>query len=299
MSSECEELNKLLQTPLAYLEVKNGELSHEPLLDHLAQTSTEIEVLFSNRLRVLEERTRDAFNWERGELLEFARVIGLLHDIGKASRKYVEEFHEKTSKKYSEKFQRKPCTEESKLTFPQHEIVAGILIYHLSSNIEDSNARRRARLAARVIARHHAAMESRHPAKVRDRCKKESLKFLRFLREVLEKIDYSVIEQVRAVCRGHELCEILSKKPESRVVREGNFCTDFVTELARISDTPESTGRVHDFILLNALTGMLVVADNLVAYRNRGSKSTTDGSTPLYVKHWLCELAGDCASDYW
>jgi CRISPR-associated endonuclease Cas3-HD len=293
MSSECEELNKLLQTPLAYLEVKNGELSHEPLLDHLAQTSTEIEVLFSNRLRVLEERTRNTFNWERGGLLEFAKVIGLLHDIGKASRKYIEEFHEKTSKKYSEKFQRKPCAEKSKLTFPQHEIVAGILIYHLSSNIEDSNARRRARLAARVIARHHAAMESRHPVKVRDRCKKE------FLREVLEKIDYSVIEQVRAACRGHELCEILSRKPESRVVREGNFCTDFVTELARTSDLRETAGRAHDFILLNALTGMLVVADNLVAYRNRGSKSATDGSTPLYVKHWLCELADDCASDYW
>jgi CRISPR-associated endonuclease Cas3-HD len=293
MSSECEELSKLLQTPLAYLEVKNGKLYHEPLLNHLAQTSTKIEVLFSNRLRVLEEKTRDAFNWERGELLEFAKAIGLLHDIGKASRKYIEEFHEKDSRKYSEKFQRKPCTKESKLTFPQHEIVAGILIYHLSSNIEDSNARRRARLAARVIARHHAAMESRHPAKVRDRCKKE------FLREVLEKIDYSVIEQVRAACRGHELCEILSRKPESRVVREGNLCTDFVTELARISDNPETAGRVHDFILLNALTGMLVVADNLVAYRNRESKSTTDGSTPLYVKHWLCELADDCAGDYW
>lgn len=275
-------MNKLLQTPLAYLEVKDGKPYHEPLLDHLAQTSIEIEVLFSNRLRVLEEKTRDTFNWERGELLEFAKAIGLLHDIGKASRKYVEEF------------QRKQRAEELKLTFPQHEIVAGILIYHLSSNIEDSNARRRARLAARVIARHHAAMESRHPAKVRDdRCKKE------FLREVLEKINYSVIEQVRAVCRGHELCEILSKKPESRVVREGNFCTDFVEELARTSDAPKSADRVHDFILLNALTGMLVVADNLVAYRNRRSKSTTDGSTPLYVKHWLCELACDCASDYW
>jgi CRISPR-associated endonuclease Cas3-HD len=293
MSSECEEISKLLQTPLAYLEVKDGKPYYEPLLDHLAQTSIEIEVLFSNRLRVLEEKTRNTFNWERGELLEFAKAIGLLHDIGKASRKYIEEFHGKTSKKYSEKFQRKPCSEESKLTFPQHEIVAGILIYHLSSNIEDSNARRRARLAARVIARHHAAMESRHPAKVRDRCKKE------FLREVLEKIDYSVIEQARAMCRGHELCEILSKKPESRIVREGDLCTDFVKELARTSDIPESTGRVHDFILLNALTGMLVVADNLVAYRNRRSRSTTDGSTPLYVKHWLCELAGDCTSDYW
>ena len=293
MSRECEELNKLLQTPLAYLEVKDGKPDCEPLLDHLAQTSTEIEVLFSNRLRVLEEKTRDTFNWERGELLEFAKAIGLLHDIGKASRKYVEEFHEKDSKKYSEKFhQKKLALQEPKLTFSQHEIVAGILIYHLSSNIEDSDARTRARLAARVIARHHAAMESRHPAKVRDRCKKE------FLREVLEKIDYSVIEQVRAACRGHELCEILSRKPESRVVREGNFCTDFVTELARTSEIPESTGRIHDFILLNALTGMLVVADNLVAYRNRRrSKSTTDGSTPLYVKHWLCELAGDCAGD--
>jgi len=293
MSNGLEELSKLLQTPLAYLEVSDDKPDYEPLLDHLAQTSTEIEVLFSNRLRVLEERTRNTFNWERGELLEFAKAIGLLHDIGKASRKYIEEFHEKTSKKYSEKFQKNLALQEQKLTFPQHEIVAGILIYHLSSNIEDSNARRRARLAARVIARHHAAMESRHPAKVRDRCKKE------FLREVLEKINYSVIEQVRTVCRGHELCEILSRKPESRVVREGNFCTDFVTELARISDTPESTGRVHDFILLNALTGMLVVADNLVAYRNRRSKSTTDGSTPLYVKHWLCELAGYCAGDYW
>ncbi|MCC5990337.1 MAG: CRISPR-associated endonuclease Cas3'' [Thermosphaera sp.] len=293
MSSGLEELNKLLQTPLAYLEVKDDKPYYEPLLDHLAQTSIEIEVLFSNRLRVLEEKTRDAFNWERGELLEFAKAIGLLHDIGKASRKYVEEFHEKTSKKYSEKFQRKPCAEKSKLTFPQHEIVAGILIYHLSRDVEDFYTRRRAGLAARVIARHHAAMESRHPAKVRDRCKKE------FLREVLEKIDYSVIEQVRAVCRGHELCEILSKKPESRVVREENLCTNFVEELARTSDAPKSADRVHDFILLNALTGMLVVADNLVAYRNRGSKSTTDGSTPLYVKHWLCELAGDCASDYW
>jgi CRISPR-associated endonuclease Cas3-HD len=282
MSNGLEELSKLLQTPLAYLEVSDDKPDYEPLLDHLAQTSTEIEVLFSNRLRVLEEKTRSTFNWERGELLEFAKAIGLLHDIGKASRKYIEEF------------QKKLALQEQKLTFPQHEIVAGILIYHLSSNIEDSNHRRRARLAARVIARHHAAMESRHPVKVRDRCKKE------FLREVLEKIDYSVIEQVRTVCRGHELCEILSKKPESRVVREGNFCTDFVTELARISDMRETAGRVHDFILLNALTGMLVVADNLVAYRNRErSKSTTDGSTPLYVKHWLCELADDCASDYW
>jgi CRISPR-associated endonuclease Cas3-HD len=281
MSSECEELNKLLQTPLAYLEVSDGEPDYEPLLNHLAQTSIEIEVLFGNRLRVLEERTRNTFNWGRGELLEFAKAIGLLHDIGKASRKYFEEF------------QRKPCAEKSKLTFPQHEIVAGILIYHLSSNIEDSNARRRARLAARVIARHHAAMESRHPAKVRDKCKKE------FLREVLEKIDYSVIEQARAMCRGHELCEILSRKPESRIVREGNFCTDFVTELARTSDAREPADKVHDFILLNALTGMLVVADNLVAHRNRRSGSTTDGSTPLYVKHWLCELADDCASDYW
>jgi CRISPR-associated endonuclease Cas3-HD len=294
VSSKCEELSKLLQTPLAYLEVKDDKLDCEPLLDHLAQTSIEIEVLFGDRLRVLEEKTRGTFNWGRGELLEFAKAIGLLHDIGKASRKYVEEFHGKISRKYGEKFQRKPCAEELKLTFPQHEIVASILIYHLSSNIEDSNARRRARLAARVIARHHAAMESRHPAKVRDRCKKE------FLREVLEKIDYSVIEQARAMCRGHELCEILSRKPESRVVREGNFCTDFVTELARTSDMREPAGRVHDFILLNALTGMLVVADNLVAYRNRKrSRSTTDGSTPLYVKHWLCELAGDCASDYW
>lgn len=281
MSNGLEELNKLLQTPLAYLEVSNGKPYYEPLLDHLAQTSIEIEALFSNRLRVLENKTRNTFNWSSGELLELARVIGLLHDIGKASRKYIEEF------------QRKLTMQKSKLTFQQHEIVAGILVYHLSSNVEDFNARRKARLAARVIARHHAAMEGRHPVKVSGYCKNE------FLREALKGIDYSVIEQVKAMCRGHELCEIISKKPDSNIIEGANLCNDFVKDLARTSDVPEVTARVHDFILLNALTGMLIVADNLVAYRNRRSRSATDDSTPLYIKHWLCELAGDCTDEFW
>jgi CRISPR/Cas system-associated endonuclease Cas3-HD len=265
---------------VAYLEVdEEGELHCEPLLDHLVVTGDTMIKLFEDRLRVLEERTRSSFKWEKDELLDIAWIIGLAHDLAKSSTRYTVGIDVSKGRP------------GFKVSFSHHEVVSGILVF-LNTREENPGIRRIGRLVARVISRHHAAMKNRHPASIfSTSCNNK------FYKEVLAEIKEEFLGEVRGSCSNNELCKTIFRRPEILDHEEYSkldLCRDIVRDLAKPTDSPSKQDRVAEFTLLNALTGILIVSDNIVAYKNRRSKSSTDYSTPLYIKHWLCELLEDC-----
>jgi CRISPR-associated endonuclease Cas3-HD len=251
----------------AYLEVKNGEVYDEKLIDHLMDTSEKMASIFSDRLTVIEHRTRESYRWNNGELIEFAKAVGLLHDIGKASKHYHKEFIKKKSES---------------LTFYNHELISAFLILKSIEDEEDSSIRKRGKLMARIVARHHSAMENRHP--LRAKCNREVVK------SAMNLMNESFINQVLKKCEEYELCSALSKKGFPKLQENEDLCRDRMGDLKIVTDANALEERADDFILVNSLTGMLMVADNLVAIEKRRSGSTTDLSTPLYIRHWQMEL---------
>jgi len=291
--------------PVAYAEVSCSSNLHAVTLEeHLVSTAQLIVELFSERLNYLERRYKSAEHCI-GSLREMAYLTGLLHDLGKASVYYMNNFIAKTVGGPRRSEHQEKCR-ENKLQFVYHEYVAPLIIIHTLHNELSSHARDRSEIYAmintyytisRVIARHHAAMTERHPMELMN------------LMTGFGRTGNVLTEVLKGLCEKEsnvdDLLRVLKKNCMSR------FCSEFLEKiLSNLSAacTNPSSAMVHlkvlkafdlkscsgineydSYRIVSTLAGFLIVADNMVASycENRVSD---DESTPAYVEIWRREL---------
>lgn len=275
--------------PLAYAKCNGILLKAIPLREHLELTASLSTCLFRERFRVLRSilsgeliKLRDIIDLE-----ELVYTIGLLHDLGKASTRYYEVFakHVKSSRSTIE------------LRFYGHEHITSCLIeMAILFEREDEMFIAACDLLSKVISRHHSAMEERHPLSFSPRfnfteivsgmCNSSVISFIeRELLTTCNKKSYNLCTRVlRALTRYIEnkwLCEQTTWFKCKRGI-QGFSISGLSTSLSERS--------LRDvYRLVSTLTGMLIIADNLVAdYEER---SSDEGSSRLYVVHWKRELS--------
>jgi CRISPR-associated endonuclease Cas3-HD len=239
--------------PLAY---KDKDVE-EPLLDHLLVTACLTRCLFKDRAIVLVKRA----NVIDVDLVDHALyLLGFLHDIGKMSYYY-----------------RRHHCREGRISFPFHEYVSALLVYmaHNRLLMADERLSNLLKIVAKAIARHHAAMVERDLMSVQeDKRAKEIIK------NAIKELDPSLLREL--VAQG--LAGGFPRYLASSIV---NAREDLVK--ASIPQQLENLRGARDRWLVAGLAGFLIVADNIVASKIRGS---TDGHTPLYIKMWVEELGG-------
>lgn len=251
--------------PLAYYNVRLG--------DHLNCVAWLAVNLFNKELEVLERRVSES------NLRDLLYLAGVTHDIGKASRFYEEKFNE-----------------TKRLTFPYHEIVGALILHATSWKISWDRGGRVLSIAAKIVSRHHAAMTGRHP---RDLVQSKSTYMVDHVLNVLREIrvddmstlvDELLSRTPRSLSIARIALEELKNKLESVVKeitsgRSRNVVQRDIESLATLD-----SGESKEYILVASLTGMLMVADNLVANLER--RKSSDGMTPLYIMSWSRELSG-------
>lgn len=287
--------------PLAYADLSKG--IYVDLKDHLVRTAHAVVRLFANRIRYLSwvcKHLEDLL----GPVEALAFLVGLLHDLGKASTYYLNNYLGRSSK------DRLP-----KITFGLHEHIASLLLSSIGYKVLDSTSTydidvlkvsRACIVLARVIARHHAAMPNRHPRVLLDRegqCVKE-------LTQAVEGICshkvYDLLEKL-----GNE-CERLYSKHSSGFCKKlvvnvkehlKNICEDecrmdpYCWKKYLVNYKALTGFKLQDYQnllydsyrLTISLAGFLIVADNLVASycENRASD---DRATPAFIEDWRREL---------
>lgn len=258
----------LAEWPLAYHNVR--------LADHLNCVAKLAIHLFERELRVLERRVG------KGNLRDILYLAAVTHDIGKASRYYIEEF-----------------SRGGRLTFPYHEVVGALIIKATSWKLlkvnreEVEDLARVLDITAKIVSRHHAAMTGRHPRDLTYPPLREStigrvrgmLKSIRVdeMRALIEELINGAPGGLPMAVRAlEELRDRLEDVMREIMGSEGVIWSD-LSELAKLNlDRKEH-------VIIPSLTGMLMVADNLVANVER--RESSDGMTPLYTMFWERELS--------
>lgn len=247
--------------PVAYAEYDMGKKEViEPLFDHLLLTASLSVSLFKDRITVVEKKT-GLIN-----LVEAMYTASLLHDIGKSSIYFLNKFKSSVS---------------AKVSFMYHELVGALLLESavMSSNDMDETTIKLIRIIARAIARHHAAMEDRHPAKF-DHVDIENLK------NILNGINIDVIDSLYKIsqCESKEyyLCNRAIKGLKEVLEKRKFDIKASLNQIKRLGDEREEASAVL------VISGFLVVADNIAAHAARGTSD--DRISPAYIMEWISEL---------
>lgn len=258
--------------PLAY----EGVLLEE----HLARTARLALVLFEEDLGVLEKRAGHLLELEPEDLKNALLLSALLHDVGKASRYYLEAY----------------CMKEGKCRFVMHEIVSAGIALNAARRARDTKTVRMLSIVAKTVARHHAAMECRHPRDLLERLgRRECTDRLRILRDAITRLDASDIRA--AVEKPLRELEHLEHAVSIELLEDavgylksqanGGAGIQFVSSLVReLAMKPPGRDGEAESALVASLSGMLMVADNLVA----GFCEKRSGDAPAYSEHWRWEL---------
>jgi len=202
-----------------------------------------------------------------------AGLAGLLHDLGKASGYYQ--------------------VERRARSFPGHEALSAALAYEAHRDLLHGSPGLAAllALAAWAVARHHSAMEGRHPRDMRDirsPAYREALK-------AVEALDPATVEAVtrEAYPPLTSLAGPLGRAAErlrgnARLLGEA---------LAWASDPrkPSELLGVREaewLVLVETVAGALIVGDILVAGEERRASREGDEESgwPVYAAAWLREL---------
>jgi CRISPR-associated endonuclease Cas3-HD len=280
--------------PLAYAKCDGKLLKDVSLRDHLMLTASLSTCLYKTRFKTSTSNLRGELGKfvKNIDLEDFIYTIGFLHDLGKASMYYYETFI-KRWKNYG-------FVEE--LTFPYHEhVVSAILEMIAYREEEDEIFKAECDLMAKVISRHHSAMEDRHPLRFiqRSPCLKTSEIVLGFCDESL----ISFIEKdLFPICktRDNELCSHTLKDIITLIRRtiNGEIHVDDVQTIYKRSIQSFSISGLgasldvsvlrDAYKLVSTLTGLLIIADNLVAEHE--GRSSDEETSRLYVNHWKNEL---------
>lgn len=271
MIHECVQFKRIIEKswPIAFAElVKPNCLIISSLFDHSIHTADLYSSLFKSRLKVLEEKTKQLYTWERGELLDFSRAVGAFHDVGKASSYYMEAMCRGS----------KPV-----VSFRHHEYIAALIALASMSTVEDRSLQLKMDLLAQVILRHHSAMKFRE----------ENIN-VRSLIEITSKIKDEYFEAMKRICGSHPLCMVLPDiKKVSKILNEKEFIVRKMKiqqgEVINLTNSERALKYIRH-VAIQALTGFLVVADNLAAICERTIIGDIGESVRPHVRHWLREL---------
>jgi len=287
--ARCGEIPKEVRDswPLAYAEwdrrdkrvlVKTSLLEHSRNVGEMIGWDETYDIELKNemikrRLAVLENRSRERYEWDRKEIYDFAYMVGLYHDLGKSSKYYIGTCDCEKSRCYS--------------TYRLHEMVSAILMmrvleapfYKYKGAYE-----RRAKLLAMVVARHHAAMHTRHPRRIIN--EKSELKLIS---DAINRINAEVINNILKDrrCSKYWFC-----KETGDLIKRSIEEKTKIDNLKALMNLGSFKGHSYiDYILVSSLTGLLIVVDNIVAWRERSGES--DPSKRPYIGYWIRELGID------
>jgi len=288
----CPEFKRIVKEawPVAYAEAYGDKIVVSGLGEHLKRVACLNKCLFSNRVSAVLARLElmgcrnHTIIASRSEANDLLYVTGLLHDLGKASSFYLS----------------RTGDADCKISFYNHEHVGAIVIL-LARNQEDLEAYYRAILAASIIARHHSAMEGRHPWMLgkktgRDRDMKDiAMAVTELLRNEDTRLKLSgILKGGLSVVASEEwrrLLDAIIKLLDSGSSIEAN--AGDVKELVNAYKFDREVENVdmdcwRGFMaLLKSASGTLIVSDILEASASRGGYG---GFGRAYVDYWLKEL---------
>jgi len=280
--------------PLAYAKCDGRLLKSVPLRDHLMLTASLSTCLYKTRFKTFTNNLRGELGKfiKNIDLEDFIYTIGFLHDLGKASIHYYEAF--------AKKWKDHGFVEE--LTFPHHEhVVSAILEMIAYREEEDEIFKAECDLMAKVISRHHSAMENRHPLRLMQ--PSPSLKISEIVFRLCNESLISFIEKdLLPICetRVNDLCSHTLKDIITLIRRttNGEIHVDDVQTIYKRSIQSFSISGLgasldvsvlrDAYKLVSTLTGLLIIADNLVAEHE--GRSSDEETSRLYVDHWKREL---------
>jgi len=272
--------------PFAFAECDAEKLKVRVLLkDHLEDVARLSKLIFEERFTPAVVRGIDPRLFDKVDPAEVAYITGLIHDLGKASKYYLNSF-----------------TDRGRLTFPYHELVASVVILNAideyAVELED-HVLAVGDLVSKIISRHHSAMPSRHPLEVisgEGRRKQEMVRIVQAVEAMCDNLVVKFIEELLSKCGSFNVCstilKLLSRHLKSsdgceRLARELHSLIARLTEFNRLSGMGEVSSE-DTYRLVAIYTGILMVADNIVATKE--GRLSDDRLSPLYVKHWMKEL---------
>lgn len=250
---------------------------------HLESTAYLAVQLFKNRFGALTKALTKEFVEEfieKSNMEDIVFAVGLLHDLGKASLYYYENFIKHPGREVS---------------FQGHEHVISCILEKIATDKQDKLFKAQCDLIAKIISRHHSAMEKRHPIKfdppgyfseaISEMCNEKVTGFIKEkLIPISKKHGYDftrkVLESLLGYLQNKEFCKEITWFKYSRSIQS--------FQLSGLG-IDSSDKRIYDvYKITSILTGILIIADNLVATWER--RNTDDKAGPLYVRYWQREL---------
>ncbi|MDM7275197.1 MAG: CRISPR-associated endonuclease Cas3'' [Thermoprotei archaeon] len=262
-----------VEWPLAYVNVD--------LADHLVKTTLLARCLFDNDIKAAARRA----NIDREVLDKILTISALLHDLGKASRYYLDRWRTK-----------------GELTFPYHEIISALFLFQASREARNEPMKACTFMtAAKIVSRHHVAMRGRHPRdySVGDKRMKDLSRIVDGLdaNDVISVLD-KLLSQPATKIVDQEL-KFLKSNAQQLLHNLKLNMPQKISSLADLRKNPGyACGNMNELIVVRVCTGFLIVADNIVAsYEGRDAE---DYPTRVHVENWKKELKNinNCRINY-
>lgn len=290
-------------TPYAYYSPAGPKI---PLPQHHQAVAGVLVKLFANpldarrgmllRLGWLEKPLRETFAGIKHPLLLASILSASLHDLGKASQHYQRKI--------------KWLKQDDSLKFYGHEYVGFLVLIEARTIISQKlisgkdqckdSMEQILRLAGHAVARHHSAMEHRHPSK------------LNYVLNDNSQRDYGIKQAIVRATSLLDLQQVVSSIPpiiKNSLPQISQRIGDAVTILKNLdqltlvsklaqgladslggSESPTYVVRDKFFpIALKIVSGALIVADNIASHLER--RESDDQTSPVHVRSWLSELA--------
>jgi len=280
--------------PLAYGECVEGRLVGDvELKNHLELTASLVRRLVETRFPLCTIRNILPEVFKRVDPVDFAYTIGLLHDIGKASTYYLENYIKSLKRPKGEFIE--------KISFPYHEFALALMMLHtidVHATELDEASLAGMDLCARIISRHHSAMPDRHPLEFDFRYSNAPGVLREALKNMCRSEVANFVGKLRDLCNDLELCRRALSVLETHL-RDDKNCLElsraFSVPFSKLKGFSSVSGmpRLDElavYRLIVVYTGLLIVGDNVAA--SRENRISDDESTPIFVKHWLRELSG-------